>query len=98
MVTLFFLAFALIGLNQILCFDLEAKTFSYEYSAPLIRRREERHRLDEMEDLRIGYSSWSDGPSYFQLTLTLNSGKKLSFGEFEEEARAEDVLSLLRPG
>lgn len=94
LVSLFFFAFAILGLNQVFRFDLTRHTMTYGFDGPLLRYRQRTYAARDVQRIDIERDSGTDGPDYYNLVV-VTSTARFSFGEFSSRQEAERYKSQL---
>jgi hypothetical protein len=89
-VSIFFFAAALIGLDEMVRFDRKKRIVTYGRRALCVRYREFLYRMSDIRGFRTEEREWTDGPKYYILSIILRGGQKISFGEFSTLAAAQE--------
>ena len=94
-VTVLLLLVAIFGITRKVVFD-ESTRIIYVTESHLVKKEcRSKYAFAEVAQLGVISHDWSDGPSTYELQLTLSTGKVISFGDFSSQADAESTLSSL---
>lgn len=94
-VTVLLLLIAILGINRKVVFDNSTRTVYITESHLIQKERMLKHSFDEVVQLEVVSHDWSDGPSTYELRMTLTTGKPISFGDFSSRMGAESTLASL---
>jgi hypothetical protein len=95
-VTVFFLAAAVAGLNEVIRFNTVKREVTHGFGAPLLKWREERVPFAEIREVRVTSQSWSEGPDTYTLRLDAANGRAIPFGKFASVEEAEKACANVR--
>jgi len=90
-VSLFFLAAAIFGLNQILTVDAKARSIVHAYENVITPLREKHYSFGQLKAIEIETNDWSDGPSTHRLKFLFSDGHKTGMGSFASLDEAHSV-------
>jgi hypothetical protein len=88
-VTVFFLAAAVLGLNEVIRFNAVQREVTYGFGAPLLKWREKRVPFAEIRKVYVETQTWSEGPDTYILRLDTPNGRAIRFGTFASVENAE---------
>jgi hypothetical protein len=95
-VTVFFLAAAVVGLNEMIRFNAVQREVTYGFGAPLLKWREKRVPFAEINEVHVKTQTWSDGPDTYTLRLDTPNGRAIHFGTFATVEEAETTRANVR--
>lgn len=81
-VSLFFLAAAVFGLNQTFTFDSKTRTIVHAYGNVVAPLRLKKYTFGQLKSIEIVKHDWTDAPSTYGLKLTFIAGHKFEPGPF----------------
>jgi hypothetical protein len=94
-VSLFFIAAALLGRSQHIQFDASNRVIRYRYKTALHPFREARYDFSQVEALELKTTAWDSSPDTYSIILKIRDQRDLTLGDFVSGPDAEDCLAVL---
>ena len=93
--SLLFMAAALLGISSRVRFDGASRIVTYSWETAVTGLRVRQHAFEEIERLGIETHEWSDGPATHRIVAEIKAGRGFEFGKFDARADAERYLEKL---
>lgn len=90
-VSLFFLAAAIFGMNQTLTVDPKTRTIIHAFESSIAPLHEKKYPFEQLKGVEIVPHEWSDEPSSYGLRFTLGDGQNAEPGSFQTLEEANTV-------
>ncbi len=95
MVSLFFIAAALLGRSQHLQFDASNRVIRYRFKTAIHPFREVRYDFSQIEALELKATEWDSRPDTYAITMKIRDQPDLTFGDFSSRSEVEHCLAVL---
>jgi hypothetical protein len=94
--SLLFVAAALLGISSTVRFDGSSRIVTYSWETAVTALRVSQHAFEEIERLGIQTHEWTDGPPTHSIIAELKAGRSFEFGKFDVRGNAERYLEKLQ--
>jgi len=95
-VSLGFIGAAVFGVNQIVAFELTARSITHRYETTVNAQRTRRYSFNDIAKSEVREHDWDNGPDTYSLEIHLSDGHKILCGDFSSRKEAEAVLNQIR--